>query len=366
MDPPLKHTALYPQHRALKARMAPFAGYHMPISYRGIVKEHQRVRRSAGLFDVSHMGEFMVTGPGAGDFLQYLTINDLGLLQTGQAQYSAMCYPDGGIVDDLVIYRRGEGYLLVVNAANIDQDWAWLEEHRLPRVSLGNLSAETSLIALQGPRSREILSQLSGEQVAQLDFYHFSEGKVAGYQTLIARTGYTGELGFELYGSDSAIAAIWEALLETGDPAGLAPVGLGCRDTLRLEMRYCLYGNDIDATTNPIEAGLGWVTKLDKGDFIGKTALLKARQNLTRRLVCIEMTERAVPRPGYRCYVGPDPVGTITSGTQSPSLGIGIALAYVQKQHSSPGTALEVDIRGSRKAARVVKPPFYRQGTAHL
>ena len=360
----MKKTALYERHMALNAKLVPFAGYLMPVQYSGIVKEHHAVRKSAGIFDVSHMGEFIVRGPTAEAFLNLVTINDVTSIKTGQAQYSAMCYADGGIVDDFLIYRYDDYFMLVVNASNLEKDYNWLSDQLIAGVTIENRSAEISLIALQGPRSRDILRELTDVAVDDIPFYHFLEGQVADKAVTIARTGYTGELGFELYANNEDIAIVWDNLMEAGAQYDLVPVGLGARDTLRLEMKFCLYGNDIDKTTNPIEAGLGWITKLGKSDFIGKSAIIAHKENLRRRLVCIEMQERAVPRPGYKLYRGEEEIGIMTSGTHSPSLNTGIGLAYLNRGFTKSGTEIDVDVRGKLKKAIVVKPPFYKDGTA--
>jgi len=365
-DQDLKKTVLFDRHRALNARMVPFAGFLMPIQYRGIIQEHINVRTKAGLFDVSHMGELVLEGPEAKPFLQYMTINDLNHLEPGQAQYSAFCNEQGGIIDDLLIYQFPDHYMIVVNAANIEKDYQWLRSHLPEGVALRNESDGISLIALQGPASRDILNPLIDADLKQLPYYHFVEVEIAGRQVVCARTGYTGELGYEIYGGNEEIRGLWDVLMETGKSRGLTPVGLGARDTLRLEMKYCLYGNDIDETTTPIEAGLGWITKIEKGDFIGRQAILDNKVNVTRRLVCVEMMEKGIPRPGYKLYVNGREVGTVTSGGQSPSLRKGIALAYLKKPYYKAGTILELDIRGKRKRGRVVKPPFYKNGTIHI
>lgn len=360
-----KKTCLYDHHVALGGKIVSFAGFFMPVYYQGIVPEHLTVRNQAGLFDVSHMGEFTVEGPGAETFLEEMTVNRVSTLQAGQAQYTAMCYPNGGIVDDLILYRYPEKFMLVVNAANIQKDFSWLQEHLPTDVRLSDHSEAISLVALQGPISREILQPMTATDLKDLPFYHFVETDVAGQSVTLSRTGYTGELGFEIYGSNQAIPIIWETLLNKGKRVGLTPVGLGARDTLRLEMKYCLYGNDIDATTNPLEAGLGWIVKLDKKHFIGKEALVEIKSNLNRRLVCLEMIDRAIPRPGYSIFADDEEVGVVTSGTQSPSLKKGIALAYLRLPWSKQGSLVEVQVRNRRQRAVVVKPPFYRHGTAH-
>jgi len=346
--------------------MVPFAGFLMPIQYQGIIQEHINVRTKAGLFDVSHMGEFIVEGPEAKAFLQYMTINDLNHLQPGQAQYSAFCNEQGGIIDDLLIYQFPDYYMIVVNAANIEKDYHWLQSHLPDGVTLKNESDKISLIALQGPASRDILNPLTDTSLERLPYYHFAEVEIAGIRVVCARTGYTGELGYEMFGGDDEIRSLWDVLMKTGKPRGLTPIGLGARDTLRLEMKYCLYGNDINETTTPIEAGLGWITKVEKGEFIGRQAILDSKTNITRRLVCVEMMERGIPRPGYKLYVHGREIGTVTSGGQSPSLQKGIALAYLEKPYFTVGTILEVDIRGKMKKGQVVKPPFYKDGTIHI
>ncbi|NOZ74274.1 MAG: glycine cleavage system aminomethyltransferase GcvT, partial [FCB group bacterium] len=334
--------------------------------YSGIIQEHLAVRNYGGLFDVSHMGEFYVTGEGAETFLQFLTLNDVTTLQPGDAQYSAMCNSSGGILDDLIIYRYGpDRFMVVVNAANIDKDFQWFFQHCPGDVSLENRSSDISLIAFQGPLSREILSGILNIPLEDLGFYTFRETEAFGATITVARTGYTGELGFEVYGPHTTIPEIWDAILDRGASKGIIPAGLGARDTLRLEMKYCLYGNDIDETTNPLEAGLGWITKLDKGDFIGREALLEAKANLTRRLVCFELQERGIPRHGYRIFRDSTEVGVVTSGGQSPSLKKGIGLGYVPREFAKSGNRVSVEIRGKQVPAIIVKPPFYKGGSLH-
>ncbi len=346
--------------------MVEFSGFMMPIQYSGITNEHNAVRTAAGMFDVSHMGEFRISGENAEPFLQFVTINDVTKLSPGQAQYSAMCYDDGGIVDDLLIYRHEEYYVLVVNAANLQKDFQWMENHLIEGVVLEDISNEVNLIALQGPKSREILQKLTNIDLQSLAFYHFTNGEVGNSTVTLARTGYTGELGYEIYGKPQDIPAIWDELLDAGHKDGLIPIGLGARDTLRLEMKYCLYGNDIDATTHPYEAGLGWITKPDKGSFVGRDAIINRKETMSRRLVCFEMTDRAIPRKGYSLYLGDKEVGYVTSGTQSPSLKKGIALGYVNRPFTKSGTEISVDIRGKHKSAVIVKPPFYKDGTVQI
>ena len=359
----VKQTALYKRHLEINGNMVPFAGFLLPSYYTSINQEHAAVRKKAGLFDVSHMGEFIVSGNDSSAFMQKMTVNDVLSLSTGQAQYSAMCYENGGLVDDLLIYKRDESYLLVVNAANLEKDLQWLEDHVEGQVSINNISDTTNLIALQGPKSRTILQPLIDSDLIDLPFYHFMDGQVSDSRAMIARTGYTGELGYEIYAHPQYIVKIWDAIMKSGSEYGMEPAGLGSRDTLRMEMKYALYGNDIDETTNPIEAGLGWIVKLGKGHFLGKDALCEAKDNLSRRLVCLEMTERAIPRNGCRILMDDEVVGHITSGTMSPSLQKGIGIGYVNIPFTKTGTAVKIDIRGKQKSAEIVKAPFYDHGS---
>ena len=360
MDTPLKRTPLYDAHLKAGARMVPFGGWEMPVQYVGIIEEHRTVRAAVGLFDVSHMGEFEVDGPHARDVLQALTTNDVDALDIGQVQYSLLCYPDGGVVDDLTVYRLGgDRYMLTVNAGNIDKDWQWVTEHGA-RARWRNVSAETALIAVQGPRAESLVGRLAERDVTAIGYYRFAHGTVGGVHTLISRTGYTGEDGFELYVAAADASRLWAALLDAGRADGVAPIGLGARDTLRLEMRYALYGNDIDATTNPLEAGLGWIVKPAKGPFTGREAIEKVRATgPARRLVGLEMAERAVARHGYPVVKDGAATGTVTSGSYGPSVDRYIALAYVATPHAAVGTELAVEIRGEAKPAHVVKTPFH-------
>jgi aminomethyltransferase len=361
MDAPLKRTPLYDLHRKAGARMVPFGGWEMPVQYTGIVEEHRAVRSAVGCFDVSHMGEFEVSGPEALDALQFLTTNDVGTLEVGQVQYSLLCTPEGGIVDDLTVYRLGpERFMLTVNAANIAKDWAWVTEHsrRFTGARWRDVSSATALIAVQGPRAEDLVARLADTDVRPIAYYRFAEGTVAGVRTLVSRTGYTGEDGFELYVAAEDAAALWTALLETGAPLGAVPVGLGARDTLRLEMGYRLYGNDIDETTNPLEAGLGWVVKPAKGDFIGREAIERVRAaGLRRRLVGLEVLE-GVARHGHPVVADGRSIGVVTSGSYAPSVDRAIALAYVESGYATSGTDVGVEVRGRVRPARVVKTPF--------
>ena len=364
VDTALKRTPLFDAHVKTGARMVPFGGWEMPVQYAGIIEEHRAVRTSVGLFDVSHMGEFEAEGPQALAALQSLTTNDASALDIGQVQYSALCYPDGGIVDDLTVYRLGgDRYMLTVNAGNIDKDWEWVTSHA-GAARWRNVSGETALIAVQGPRAEALVGRLAERDVTAIGYYRFAHGAVAGVRTLISRTGYTGEDGFELYVAAGDAARLWSALLESGRPDGVAPIGLGARDTLRLEMRYALYGNDIDATTNPLEAGLGWIVKSGKGSFIGRDAIEKVRgTGPTRRLIGLEMAERAVARHGYPVVKDGTPIGIVTSGSYGPSVDRYIAMAYVATPHAAVGTEVGVEIRGQVKTARVVKTPFHPSRT---
>ncbi len=362
----MKKTKLHEFHVGLGARMVDFAGWRMPVYYSGIVEEHRAVRDAAGLFDVSHMGEIALRGPGFLTFADSLMTNAVRKLEVGQAQYTVMCYEDGGIVDDLVLYRFPDHVMLVVNAANAEKDLGWILEHKPDDVDVEDLSEATTQIALQGPKADEILAGLTDVPLAELPFYRFTEGHVAGVPVLVSRTGYTGERGFELYTTADRTGAesLWAAITESGAPHGVTPVGLGARDTLRLEMGYCLYGNDITASTNPLEAGLGWITKLKKGPFIGRDALLRAKQEgICRRLYGMEAVGPAIPRPGYPIYSDGTELGVVTSGGFGPSIAKGIALAYLPMELVREGVELEIGVRGRRVQVRTTKPPFYRQGS---
>ena len=361
----MKHTILYDKHIGFNAKMVPFAEFSMPLQYTGITDEHNAVRTSVGVFDVSHMGEFTISGNDAENFLQLLTTNDINKLAIGRAQYSTMCLENGGIIDDLVIYRFDDHYMMVVNAANIGSDFQWISNKIKGDVTLRDISDETNLIAVQGPKSGGLLHGITDHNPSELKFYHFIETNVAGYPVVLSRTGYTGELGFEIYGNDESILAIWDKLFDTQELQVL-PIGLGARDTLRMEMKYTLYGMDIDRGTTPIEAGLRWITKFDKGAFIGRQSLMDENIEYKKRLVCFEMMERAVPRHNYEIFVNEKQIGMVTSGTQSPSLNKGIGLGYVEMEYANPGTKIDIDIRGRKKSATIMKPPLYKHGTVKL
>jgi len=363
-----KQTPFHREHKKLGAKIIDFGGFDMPVQYQGIKQEHLAVRERAGLFDVSHMGEFFVRGPKALDLIQKVTINEASKLVPGKAQYTAMCYENGGIVDDLLVYMLSdEEYMLVVNASNIEKDWDWIEKHNTAGAEIENCSDEYALIALQGPKSIEILQKLTETDVSGIKFYTFEQGAVAGEDdVIISATGYTGEKGFELYIDTKKADAvkIWNDLLNTGKEFGLEPAGLGARDTLRLEMGFALYGNDITKETNPIEANLGWLTKLDKEDFVGKEAIAEVKEKgRSRKLTGFVIDEgRNVPRSGYKILDSDgNEIGFVTSGTQSISLNKGIGMGYIQVDHANEGEAIQIQIRKKEVSATVTKPPFYKK-----
>jgi aminomethyltransferase len=362
----MKSTAFTHQHIALGAKMAAFAGYNMPISYSGINDEHAAVRNNAGIFDVSHMGEFMLKGADALDLIQRVTTNDASKLSNGKAQYSSLTNETGGLVDDLIVYCIEENsvYMLVVNASNIEKDWNWIQRYNTKGVEMHNISDKTCLLAIQGPNACKILQALTDTDIMNLKYYTFVKGKFAGVDNvLISATGYTGAGGVEIYFEDANGAAdkIWNAIFEVGGPQGLKPIGLGARDTLRLEMGYCLYGNDIDDTTSPLEGGLGWITKLNKETPFTAQQLLVAQKaaGITRKLVGFEMIDRGIPRHDYLVKdAAGNTIGKVTSGTQAPSLNKAIGLAYVAVAHAALDNDIYIDIRNSLVKAKVVKCPF--------
>ncbi len=360
----MKKTTLYSVHEKLGAKIVEFAGYLMPIQYSSIIAEHKAVRNSVGVFDVSHMGEVFVSGENALDFIQYITINDASKLFPGKVQYSAMCYPDGGIVDDLLVYKISDTqFMLVINASNIEKDFNWMLQNNKFGVKLENKSDEYSLLAIQGPKSKEVLQKICDKEL-NIEYYNFFEAKIAGYDMIVSRTGYTGELGYELYfkGNENVAEEIWDKIFEAGKEFDIQPIGLGARDTLRLEMGFCLYGNDIDQTTNPLEAGLGWITKLNKDSFVGKEALLKIKsEGLKRKLSGLISDEKAFPRHGYELTVNSNKVGIITSGTVSPVLDKPIALGYINIENALDENVINFSIRGKEVPARIVKLPFVKK-----
>lgn len=362
--PMANKTPLYDRHCALGAKIVDFFGWEMPIYYESIVAEHKRVRASAGLFDVSHMGEFVLTGAGALASLERITTNSVAALGVGGVQYSVMCLEDGGVIDDLLVYRLPDRYMVVVNAANKDKDLAWMLSNKSRDAVLEDVSSGTALVAVQGPDAEAVMNAVTGEDLSSLGYYRSRSVRVAGREMLVSRTGYTGEDGFEIYCAPQEAGAVWDALESAGSVFGIAPIGLGARDTLRLEMAYCLYGQDIDDTRTPVEAGLMWITKLDKGDFIGRESILARRmRGAKEELVAFELLERGIPRQGHRIFSGQEHVGVVTSGTFSPSLEKGIGMGYVR---AACAGELSVEVRGRRLAARLVKPPFYRHGSARL
>ena len=359
----MKNTALSHIHEQLGAKMVPFAGYNMPVSYEGVNAEHETVRKSVGVFDVSHMGEFLITGPNALDLLQKVCSNDISKIVDGQAQYNCMPNETGGIVDDLIVYKFEDGkYLLVVNASNIDKDWEWISKHNTMGAEMRNLSDDYSLLAIQGPKAVEAMQSLTSEDLSAIKFYHFKVADFAGIaHVIISATGYTGSGGFEIYCKNSEVEQVWNKVMEAGKNFGIRPIGLAARDTLRLEMGFCLYGNDINDTTSPLEAGLGWITKFTK-DFINSENLKKQKEEgVKRKLIGFELKERGIPRHDYE-IVDKDGknIGIVTSGTMAPSLNKGIGLGYVTTENSAPGSEIFIQIRNKPVAATVVKTPFYK------
>ena len=360
----MKKTRLYLVHEKLGAKIVEFAGYLMPIQYSSIIAEHNAVRDSVGVFDVSHMGEIFVTGEKAKDFVQYITVNDVSKLYPGRVQYSAMCYNDAGIVDDLLVYNFADDkFLLVVNAANIEKDFSWMNENNKFGVTLENKSDEYSLIAVQGPNSNKTLQKICDKEI-NLEYYHFFEAKVAGIEMILSRTGYTGELGYELYfkGDEKTAEHIWNKIFEAGLEFNIKPVGLAARDSLRLEMGFMLYGNDIDKTTNPLEAGLGWITKLNKGNFIGRDVLLKVKsEGLSRKFVAMLGNDKSFPRHGYEIKADNKKIGEVTSGTVSPVLEKPIAMGYVDVSQAAEGNEVNIIVRGRETLVKIVKLPFIKK-----
>ncbi|EHQ27157.1 glycine cleavage system aminomethyltransferase GcvT [Mucilaginibacter paludis] len=359
----MKNTALTDTHINLGAKMVPFAGYNMPVQYAGINAEHETVRKAVGVFDVSHMGEFILKGDHALDLIQKVTSNDASKLYDGKVQYSCLPNEDGGIVDDLLVYRvDAKTYMLVVNASNIEKDWDWISKYNTFGVDMKNISDRTSLLAIQGPKAAEALQSLTDLDLASMEYYTFSKGKFAGVDNvLVSATGYTGAGGFEVYFDNEYAEEIWKAIFKAGEPFGIKPIGLGARDTLRLEMGFCLYGNDIDDTTSPLEAGLGWVTKFNK-EFTNSAALQAQKQaGVSRRLVGIEMIDRGIPRHDYEITdADGNTIGKVTSGTQSPSLQKPIGMGYVNTEFAKEGTEIYIKIRDNQIKAKVAKPPFYK------
>lgn len=359
----MNNTALSHIHEALGAKMVPFAGYNMPVSYEGVNLEHETVRNSVGVFDVSHMGEFLITGPNALALIQKVTSNDASKLTEGKAQYSCFPNDDGGIVDDLILYCLDhEKWLLVVNASNIEKDWNWISSKNTMGAEMKNLSEDYSLLAIQGPNAIEAMQSLTSTDLSAISFYTFEVNDFAGIENvIISATGYTGSGGFEIYCKNSEVEQVWKNVFEAGKDFGIKPIGLAARDTLRLEMGYCLYGNDINDTTSPIEAGLGWITKFTKAFTNSENLLKQKEQGTDRRLIAFELDERGIPRQGYDIVDGNgNKIGEVTSGTMSPSLGKGIGMGYVPTIMKSVGTQIHIQIRKNAVPATIVKLPFYK------
>jgi aminomethyltransferase len=359
----MKNTALTEIHTKIGAKMVPFAGYNMPVQYTGINAEHDTVRKAVGVFDVSHMGEFILKGEKALDLIQRVTSNDAAKLYDGKVQYSCLPNEDGGIVDDLLVYRIDDKtYMLVVNASNIEKDWNWISKYNTFGVNMKNISDRTSLLAIQGPKAADALQGLTDIDLASMEYYTFKKGKFAGIDNVIvSATGYTGAGGFEIYFDNEHAEFIWNEVFKAGEPFGIKPIGLAARDTLRLEMGFCLYGNDIDDTTSPLEAGLGWVTKFNK-EFTNSEALQQQKQaGVKRKLIGFEMIDRGIPRHDYLIVdADGNTIGKVTSGTQSPSLQKAIGLGYVKNEFAKEDSEIYISIRDAKVKAKVVKPPFYK------
>jgi aminomethyltransferase len=360
----MKNTALTEKHIKLGAKMVPFAGFNMPVQYEGVNMEHETVRSGVGVFDVSHMGEFELKGPNALALIQKVSSNDASVLVDGKAQYSCMPNGNGGIIDDLIIYRIAhDHYFLVVNASNIEKDWNWISSHNDLGVEMNNLSDEYSLLAIQGPKAAEAMQSLTSIDLSNMTYYTFQYGTFAGIDNvMVSATGYTGSGGFEIYVKNNDVPHVWDRVFEAGKSFGIKPIGLAARDTLRLEMGFCLYGNDINDSTSPLEAGLGWITKFTK-DFIDSDFLKSQKENgISRKLIAFEMVERGIPRHDYRILNDQnESIGIVTSGTMSPSMKIGIGLGYVDVAHSSMDSEIFIEIREKGIKAKIAKLPFYKK-----
>jgi aminomethyltransferase len=360
----MRNTALTHVHEGLGAKMVPFAGYNMPVQYEGVTVEHETVRNGVGVFDVSHMGEFLISGPNALALIQKVTSNDASTLTIGRAQYSCLPNDNGGIVDDLIVYKmKEEQYLLVVNASNIDKDWNWISSKNDVGADMRNISDDYSLLAIQGPKAVEAMQPLTSVDLSAIKYYHFEVADFAGVSdVIISATGYTGSGGFEIYVKNDQVEELWNKVFEAGAAFGIKPIGLAARDTLRLEMGFCLYGNDINDTTSPLEAGLGWITKFTK-DFTNSEALKKQKEEgVTKKLVGFELTERGIPRHDYEITdKDGNVIGIVTSGTMAPSLNKGIGLGYVPAEYAAEGSQIFIRIRKNDIPAQVVKLPFYKK-----
>lgn len=360
----MKNTALTHIHESLGAKMVPFAGFNMPVQYEGVTAEHETVRNGVGVFDVSHMGEFLLSGPNALALIQKVTSNDASTLTIGRAQYSCLPNAEGGIVDDLIVYRmKEEQYLLVVNASNIEKDWNWISSHNDIGVDMKNLSDDYSLLAIQGPKAVEAMQALTSVNLSEIKYYHFEVADFAGIEhVIISATGYTGSGGFEIYCKNAEVEQIWNKVFEAGAPFGIKPIGLAARDTLRLEMGFCLYGNDINDSTSPIEAGLGWITKFTK-EFVNSENLKKQKEEgVSKKLVGFELLERGIPRHDYEIVdANGNNIGIVTSGTMAPTVGKGIGMGYVKTEHAAVDAEIYIQIRNNKVLAKVVKMPFYKK-----
>ena len=365
MSDSLKRTVLFDSYAEYGGKTIDFGGWELPVQFSSIKAEHEAVRTKAGLFDVSHMGEVLVTGEGALSYLQKMVTNDVSKLKDGQAQYTAMCYENGGTVDDLLIYKRGENnYLLVVNASNIDKDLEWMNSHVTENVEIEDASSSFALLALQGPIAQEVLQTLTDEPLADIKFFRFKENvDISGQQVLVSRTGYTGEDGFEIYGTPEAIVELWSIILKAGANEGVVPAGLGARDTLRFEAGLPLYGQELSKDISPLETGLGFVVKVNKEeDFFGKEVLASQKENgVPRKLVGVEMIDKGIPRTGYKVFLGEEQIGEVTTGTQSPTLKKNIGFALLNSEHTAVGTEIEVEIRAKRLKAVIIATPFYKR-----
>ncbi len=363
----IKKTALYDFHKANSNNVIDFSGFYLPVFYSSIMGEHQSVRKDAGLFDVSHMGQILISGSSSEKFIQMVTTNDVSKLKKGQAQYSVICNEEGGIIDDILVYKRESDYMLVINASDIDNKFKWLKSLQIKETKIENRSKEYSMIALQGPKSRKILQNFINMDISKIRFYQFAQNiDCLGHNILLSRTGYTGELGFEIYCSHDAVNDIWSHILDNFKDHGVKPAGLGCRDTLRLEMGYHLYGNDLDISTDPFMAGLGWITSLSKGAFIGSDKISSKKISQSTCLVYFIMAEKSIPRPGYEIIVNEKVVGRVTSGTISPSLNVGIGIGYLNQDYSQKGSSIFISIRKKMRRAQIVKAPFYNKGTLNI
>ncbi|KAA0966048.1 glycine cleavage system aminomethyltransferase GcvT [Sporosarcina sp. ANT_H38] len=365
MSESLKRTVLFDSYAEYGGKTIDFGGWELPVQFSSIKAEHEAVRTKAGLFDVSHMGEVLVTGEGALSYLQKMVTNDVSKLKDGQAQYTAMCYENGGTVDDLLIYKRGNNnYLLVVNASNIDKDLEWMNSHATDEVKIENASSSYALLAFQGPIAQDVLQTLTNEPLADIKFFRFKENvDISGHKVLVSRTGYTGEDGFEIYGSPEAIVALWSVILKAGASEGVVPAGLGARDTLRFEAGLPLYGQELSKDISPLETGLGFVVKVNKEvDFFGKEVLVSQKENgVPRKLVGVEMIDKGIPRTGYKVFLGEEQIGEVTTGTQSPTLKKNIGFALLNSEHTAEGTEIEVEIRTKRLKAVIIATPFYKR-----